>query len=74
LYYGYFWIGAKSNSNFKELTSRELEIAQLVKEGKSNKEISKVLFITEGTVKNHISNILNKLDLDSRTKLANYMR
>lgn len=60
-------------SKLEELTSREREIANLVKEGKSNKEISNALFIAEGTVKNHISNILNKLELDSRTKLASYM-
>lgn len=55
---------------YDELTKREYEIAMLVGEGKSNKEISKALFITEGTVKNHITKILDKLDLRDRTQLA----
>lgn len=55
---------------YTELTKREYEIAMLVGEGKSNKEISKTLFITEGTVKNHITKILDKLDLRDRTQLA----
>lgn len=55
---------------FKELTKREYEIAMLVGEGKSNKEISKKLFIAEGTVKNHITKILDKLDIRDRTQLA----
>ena len=55
---------------YTELTKREYEIAMLVGEGKSNKEISKALFIAEGTVKNHITKILDKLDLRDRTQLA----
>lgn len=54
----------------KDLTKREYEIALLVGEGKSNKEISNKLFITEGTVKNHITKILDKLELRDRTQLA----
>lgn len=54
----------------KDLTQREAEIAKLVAEGKSNKEISKELFITEGTVKNHLTRILSKLELRDRTQLA----
>ena len=45
---------------FNQLTKREYEVALLVGEGKSNKEISRELFITEGTVKNHITKILDK--------------
>ena len=56
--------------NFNELTKREYEIALLVGEGKSNKEISSKLFITEGTVKNHITKILDKLEIRDRTQLA----
>lgn len=55
---------------FRQLTKREYEIAILVGEGKSNKEISNNLFITQGTVKNHITKILDKLDLRDRTQLA----
>lgn len=54
----------------KDLTQREIEIAKLIAEGKSNKEISRELFITEGTVKNHLTKILNKLELKNRTQLA----
>ena len=56
--------------NFKNLTKREYEIALLVGKGRSNKEISNKLFITEGTVKNHITKILDKLELRDRTQLA----
>lgn len=60
----------KDNKNFSILTNREYEIAILVSEGKSNKEISEILFITEGTVKNHITKILDKLEIRDRTQLA----
>jgi DNA-binding NarL/FixJ family response regulator len=48
---------------FSELTEREREVLKLVAEGKRNREIGEALFITEKTVKNHISSILAKLDL-----------
>lgn len=54
----------------EELTARELEIAKLVSQGKSNKEISLELFITEGTVKNHLTKILSKLEVRDRVQLA----
>lgn len=60
----------KHKDLLKELTKREYEIALLVGQGKTNKEISESLFITEGTVKNHITNILDKLYLRDRTQLA----
>jgi len=53
-----------------KLTKRENEIALLISEGKTNREISQLLFITEGTVKNHLTNILDKLDVRDRTQLA----
>lgn len=55
------------------LTQRELEISKLVSEGLSNREIAGKLFITEGTVKNHITNILSKLGLNHRTQIALYI-
>lgn len=55
---------------FKELTPRELEIAKLVSKGKSNKEIGEILFITEGTVKNNLTRIMDKLNVRDRTQLA----
>jgi len=53
-------------------TERELSIVKLVGEGKSNKEIANSLFLSVGTVKNHITNILQELDLRDRTQLAIY--
>lgn len=58
----------------KQLTNREFEIAHLVAEGKNNKEISEILFITEGTVKNHLTRILSKLEIRDRTQLAILMK
>jgi DNA-binding NarL/FixJ family response regulator len=55
------------------LTSRELAIAKLVGEGKTNKEIAAELHLSIGTVKNHITQILQKLELRDRTQLAIYV-
>jgi DNA-binding NarL/FixJ family response regulator len=52
------------------LTDQETEVVSLVAEGLSNKEIAEKLFLSEGTVRNYISNILSKLDLRDRTNLA----
>lgn len=52
------------------LTERELEILQQIVEGHTNKEIAQTLFISEKTVKNHVTNILRKLDLSDRTQAA----
>jgi DNA-binding NarL/FixJ family response regulator len=57
-----------------ELTEREREIVRYLARGASNREISEALFITEGTVKNHVSNILSKLGLRDRTQAAIYAR
>ena len=57
-----------------EVTDREREILQQLAHGASNREISERLFITEGTVKNHVSNILNKLGLRDRMQAAIYAR
>lgn len=57
-----------------DLTPREMEISKLVAEGKNNKEIGKELFITKGTVKNHLTRILSKLELRDRTQLAIYIK
>jgi DNA-binding NarL/FixJ family response regulator len=53
-----------------QLSEREHEVAVLVGDGATNREIARRLFITEGTVKNHISSILRKLRLRDRTQLA----
>jgi two-component system, NarL family, response regulator LiaR len=54
------------------LTERELEVVQLVAQGRSNHEIAEKLVISEKTVKTHISNVLSKLHLGDRTQLAIY--
>jgi NarL family two-component system response regulator LiaR len=54
------------------LTEREIEVLQLVAQGHSNREISRVLSISEATVRTHVSNILAKLNLCSRTQAALY--
>ena len=55
------------------VTRRELEILQLVAEGLSNKEIGKKLSITEGTVKNHVHNALEKLHMENRIQATAYI-
>ena len=52
------------------LTERELEVLQLIVEGCSNAVIAEKLYITVGTVKTHVRNILNKLCADDRTQAA----
>jgi DNA-binding NarL/FixJ family response regulator len=54
------------------LTDRELEVLRLVAKGMNNREIAKVLFISENTVKNHVRNILEKLQLHSRMEAVMY--
>lgn len=50
------------------LTRREAEVLRLMAEGKSNKAIGEILFISEKTVKNHVSSILQKIEVDDRTQ------
>ncbi len=54
------------------LTERELEVLRLVAQGLNNREIAKRLFISENTVKNHVRNILEKLQLHSRMEAVMY--
>lgn len=63
---------AKSEQPAADLTDREVMIVKLVGEGKTNKEIAEVLFLSVGTVKNHLTNILQKLECRDRTQLAIY--
>lgn len=55
---------------FAELTPREREVLCLIAVGASNKEIAESLYITERTVKNHVTNILSRLNLRDRTQAA----
>jgi DNA-binding NarL/FixJ family response regulator len=52
------------------LSERELEVIRLLVRGASNKEIAAALFVTEGTVKNHVTNVLTKLKVSDRTQAA----
>jgi two-component system NarL family response regulator len=54
------------------LTDRELEVLRLVAKGLNNREVAKQLFISENTVKNHVRNILDKLQLHSRMEAVMY--
>jgi DNA-binding NarL/FixJ family response regulator len=55
---------------FKELTPREREVLVLIGQGANNREIAEALFLSEGTVKNHVTNILGRLGLRDRTQAA----
>lgn len=73
------YLGSQKSPRFHEdvtlkeqLTEREIDIAVLVAEGLNNLEIAEKLFLTEGTVKNNITRILQKLELRDRTQLAIY--
>ncbi len=65
--------GTKTNEaekSFNQLTAREKDVLREITLGRNNKEISSELFITEKTVKTHVSNILSKLGLHDRTQAA----
>ncbi|MGM1045487.1 MAG: response regulator [Bacillota bacterium] len=59
-------------SEHSPLTTREQEILEQVAKGKTNREISEDLIISEHTVKNHLKNIMQKLHLDNRVQLTRY--
>ncbi len=57
-------------NNLAQLTNREKEVLGFIGRGYSNAEIASALFITEGTVKNHVSSLLSKFEARDRTRLA----
>jgi DNA-binding NarL/FixJ family response regulator len=61
---------ATANPVIEPLSEREIEILRLIAQGASNREIAGTLFLAEGTVKNHVTNILGKLDVRDRTQAA----
>lgn len=60
----------EENIDRYKLTDREKEIVKLIAQGLSNKEIAGEIFLSEGTIKNHITSILSKMDLKHRTQIA----
>jgi DNA-binding NarL/FixJ family response regulator len=54
----------------ERLTAREREVLALVGQGRANRDIAEALFISERTARTHVSNILRKLELTSRTQAA----
>lgn len=59
-----------SSAGWDKLTPREQEIVKLIATGANNREIAEALYISEKTVKNHITNILNRLNLRDRIQVA----
>ena len=66
----YTVMDSPSNEAIKSLTQRELEILKLVAEGLTNEEIGRRIFISEKTVKTHLTNIFDKLKVNNRFKAA----
>lgn len=62
--------GSSFHSEDYDISRRELEIIRLIADGLSNKEIASQLFLSEGTVRNYLSSILDKLQLRDRTQVA----
>ena len=62
----------KQESITAAFTSRERDVLKLIAQGNDNKEIAEILFLAEGTVRNQISKLLEKLSLKDRTQLAVY--
>jgi NarL family two-component system response regulator LiaR len=63
---------ARPNGNLRELTRRELEILRLVAEGYSNPQLARMLWVTEQTIKFHLSNVYRKLDVRNRTEASRW--
>jgi DNA-binding NarL/FixJ family response regulator len=65
-------VAAEASETVALLTKRELEILQLVAEGHSNSQLARILWVTEQTVKFHLSNIYRKLDVANRTEASRW--
>jgi len=64
--------GPETRSFFTDLTEREFEVLKLIAQGHPNQEIADLLYVSVGTIKGHVSNILSKLQLADRTQAAVY--
>lgn len=67
-------VAPSRSSQQEDLSPREIEILRLLAEGASNRQIAEKLVLAEGTVKNHVSNILSKLHTENRTQAAHLAR
>lgn len=67
---GFLNAASKFNYASYDINERELKVIELIADGLSNKEIAAKLFLSEGTVRNYLSTILEKLELHNRTQLA----
>lgn len=67
-------LSTSTSPAYEELSIREVEVLKLLAAGASNREIADKLVLAEGTVKNHVSNILSKLHAENRTQAANLAR
>ena len=65
-------VASDASDTVASLTKRELEILQLVAEGHSNSQLARILWVTEQTVKFHLSNIYRKLGVGNRTEATRY--
>ena len=66
------WTSATGNDADMQTTARELEILRAVAEGHTNARIGRLLWVTEQTVKFHLSNIYRKLGVSNRTEASRY--
>ena len=64
----------KKRENPYDFTEREVQIAEMMKDGFTNKQIAKTLYISEGTVKNYVSNIYAKTQTENRVEAANLLK
>ncbi len=64
---------SKASSRLTALTNKELEVLQLIKDKKTNKQIASTLFVSEATIKTHINNIYRKLNVNSRQEAQKHL-